>query len=253
MILRVFRRISHPHPTHELFQERAHEILWQGLRHPSLCSRHHYASPPKPVACMPRFSLVFPKSEFSESGVLGAVTSEVENRVCTLILSMNYDGRLGEQSMANLPRNGHSGIDAMQDLKWSPAEKSVARKAFDRALRRELEATIVETKKRAEKIQQPTDLWDLEHYLSERRTQIDRLFDYRYSVLIWLFGNLIRQGILSEQELQGLSEDKLDFDSPARNKLSLAQLDLGPTWSANNRMRYKMRARSTQSQDESTR
>jgi hypothetical protein len=36
--------------------------------------------------------------------------------------------------MASLPRPGALGYDAMRDLKWSPAEKAVARKAFDRAL-----------------------------------------------------------------------------------------------------------------------
>ena len=35
----------------------------------------------------------------------------------------------------------------------------------------------------ADKIEQPTDLWDLEHYLTESRKKIDRKYDYRYSVL----------------------------------------------------------------------
>jgi Photoprotection regulator fluorescence recovery protein len=69
---------------------------------------------------------------------------------------------------------------------------------------------MIEAKKRAEKIKQPSDLWELEHYLTQRRTQIDREFDYRYSVLIFVLANLIRQGRLSEQELLGLSADKLD-------------------------------------------
>jgi hypothetical protein len=111
--------------------------------------------------------------------------------------------------MSGVPHTGASGYDLMRDLEWSPGEKTVARKAFDRALHRELEAVMVEAKKLAENIKQPSDLWDLEHFLTERRTQIGRQFDYRYSVLILVFGNLIRQGQLNEQELQGLSEDKL--------------------------------------------
>ncbi|HXY25944.1 MAG TPA: hypothetical protein VEI73_14910 [Candidatus Acidoferrum sp.] len=111
--------------------------------------------------------------------------------------------------MASSPSTGTYGYDTMRDLKWSPAEKVVARKAFDLALYRELESVMAEARKRAQKIQQPSDLWDLEHYLTQRRTQIDRQFDYRYSVLIFVFGDLLRRGRLSEQELQGLSEDKL--------------------------------------------
>ena len=107
------------------------------------------------------------------------------------------------------PRPGPLGYEAIRDLKWSAAEKVVARKAFDSALHREFETVIIEAKKRADKIQQPSDLWDLERYLTERRTQIDRQFDYRYSVLIFVFGDLFRRARLSEQELQGLSEDKL--------------------------------------------
>jgi hypothetical protein len=69
---------------------------------------------------------------------------------------------------------------------------------------------MIEAKKRAAEIQQPSDLWELERYLTERRTKIDRQYEYKYSVLIFVFGNLIRQGRLTEQELQGLNQDKLD-------------------------------------------
>lgn len=100
--------------------------------------------------------------------------------------------------------------DATRELTWSPTEKLIARKAFDATLKRELENVIVEAKKRAEQIKQPSDLWQLGEYLTDRHKQIDREFDYRYSVLIMVFGNLLSQGRLSEAELHGLSEDKLD-------------------------------------------
>ncbi|ESZ73894.1 MULTISPECIES: hypothetical protein [unclassified Mesorhizobium] len=37
---------------------------------------------------------------------------------------------------------------------------------------------------------------------------MDQMFDYRYSQLIQVFANLIRQGYLEENLLVGLSEDK---------------------------------------------
>jgi hypothetical protein len=70
---------------------------------------------------------------------------------------------------------------------------------------------MAETKRRAGKIRQPSELWDLERYLTKRRKQIDREYDYTYSVLITVFGNLVREGKLSEQDLKGLSQDKLDL------------------------------------------
>ncbi len=62
---------------------------------------------------------------------------------------------------------------------------------------------------KASKIEPPADLWELEHYLTQSRKKIDRTFDYRYSVLIDVFGRLIRERRLSEKELQGLGQEKL--------------------------------------------
>lgn len=61
----------------------------------------------------------------------------------------------------------------------------------------------------AEKIEQPSDLWELERYLTERRKEIDRQYDYRYSVLLSVFADLIQKGRLREKDLEGLSEEKL--------------------------------------------
>jgi Photoprotection regulator fluorescence recovery protein len=105
-------------------------------------------------------------------------------------------------------RAASGGGTAMRDLKWSPAEKAIARKAFDRALGRELEAVILETKSKAAKIQEPSGLWELEWYLTQRQ-EIDREYDYRYSILPLVLANLLSGGRLNENELHGLGEDKL--------------------------------------------
>src|SRR5216683_3433546 len=102
--------------------------------------------------------------------------------------------------------NGHAN---QRDLTWSRSEKAIARKAFDAALKRELHEVIQEAKQMAGQIQQPSDLWDLEHYLTERRKEIDRKYDYRYSQLTHVFGKLLRERRLGEEELRGLREDKL--------------------------------------------
>ena len=62
---------------------------------------------------------------------------------------------------------------------WSRSEKTIARKAFDAALGRELHEVIQEAKKMASQIQEASDLWELEHYLTERRKEIDRKYDSR--------------------------------------------------------------------------
>ena len=92
---------------------------------------------------------------------------------------------------------------------WSRSEKALARKAFDAALGQELHEVIQEAKKMASQIQQPSDLWDMEHYLTERRKDIDRKYDFRGSRLTDVLGRLLYENRLREEELRGLREDKL--------------------------------------------
>jgi hypothetical protein len=92
---------------------------------------------------------------------------------------------------------------------WSKSEKAIARTAFDAALGRELHEVIQEAKRMAYGIQKSSDLWELEHYLTERRKEIDRKYDYRYSQLTHVFGRLWYENRLSEEDLRGLREDKL--------------------------------------------
>ena len=91
---------------------------------------------------------------------------------------------------------------------WSRSEKALARKAFDAALGRELHEVIQEAKKMASQIQQSSDLWDLEHYLTGRRKEIDRKYDFRGSRLTDVLGRLLYENRLGEEDLRGLREDK---------------------------------------------
>jgi hypothetical protein len=93
---------------------------------------------------------------------------------------------------------------------WSKSERLIARTAFDTALGRELYEVIQEVKKMASQIQQSSDLWDLESYLTQRRKEIDGKYDYRYSRLTHVFGRLLHENRLREEELRGLREDKLE-------------------------------------------
>ena len=94
---------------------------------------------------------------------------------------------------------------------WSRSEKIIARKAFDAALGRELHEVIQEAKKMASQIQKSSDLWNLEHYLTQRRKEIDSKYDYRYSQLTHVFGKLLHEGRLREEDLRGLRADKLNL------------------------------------------
>jgi site-specific recombinase XerD len=103
----------------------------------------------------------------------------------------------------------HGGAEHDHPVCHSTHLKLIARTAFDAALGRELHEVIQEAKKMASQIQQSSDLWDLESYLTQRRKEINRKYDYRYSELTHVFGKLLHESRLSEEELRGLREDKL--------------------------------------------
>lgn len=92
---------------------------------------------------------------------------------------------------------------------WSKSEKVIAHKVFDAALKRELHEVMHEAVRKANQIKEPADVWDLEHYLTGRRKEIGRKYDYRYSQLTHVFGTLLYEGRVQEDELRGLQEDKL--------------------------------------------
>jgi Photoprotection regulator fluorescence recovery protein len=92
---------------------------------------------------------------------------------------------------------------------WSKSGKAIARTTFDAALGRELHEVIQQVKRMASEIQESSDLWDLEQYLTERRKQIGRMYDYRYSQLTLVLGRLLYENRLSEEDLRGLREDKM--------------------------------------------
>jgi len=98
-----------------------------------------------------------------------------------------------------------------REMQWSGSEKSVGRRAFKDALKRELDDVIEEAKRRMESVTQPDELWDLQEFLTRRRNQIDAQFDFRYSVLPMVFATLLRQKKISASGLEGLSEEKIEF------------------------------------------
>ena len=61
----------------------------------------------------------------------------------------------------------------------------------------------------AQKIKDASELWELERYLTQRRKEIDGKYEYKYSVLLLVLADLVREGRVSLDELGGLAEDKL--------------------------------------------
>lgn len=95
------------------------------------------------------------------------------------------------------------------DTQWSNQEKEVAQAAFEKAYDREINGLIEEVREKAKAIAQLDDMWNLHDFLSARRHDVDGKYDYRYSVLIFVFAQLVKEGWIDINELKGLDEDKL--------------------------------------------
>jgi hypothetical protein len=94
-------------------------------------------------------------------------------------------------------------------VRWTGAEKKVARRAFDAALERHLSAITAEAKRMMATLAEPSDLWQVEAYLTESRKTVDRIYQFRYSDLLRVFSILMRDEWLKEADLVGLQPEKI--------------------------------------------
>ena len=92
---------------------------------------------------------------------------------------------------------------------WTFLEQEVARTAFDLAQEREVRLLISTLRDRLDGLSSVQAVWDLHDFLSIKRHEIDGKYDYRYPSLLFVFAELVQEGLLDIDELQGLSPDKL--------------------------------------------
>ena len=97
------------------------------------------------------------------------------------------------------------------DLNWLNEEKKVARKAFDNAYQREMDDIKSLLLNKVSQIKTNADIWAIEDFLSEKRKIVDSKYDYRYSQLIIVFGRLLNEGYLAEEDISELGEEKREL------------------------------------------
>lgn len=95
-------------------------------------------------------------------------------------------------------------------LHWTKSEKQTARRIFDKALDAQCTAITAEVKRMLVNLSHPSDIWRVHDYLSEHRRAVDRTYDYRYSRLPTVFAQLLSDGWLTEADLAGLGQEKID-------------------------------------------
>lgn len=97
----------------------------------------------------------------------------------------------------------------VNEVNWSDLEQEVAQTAFQKAYEREVNALITEVRNNANHVSELEDIWRLHNFLSAKRHEIDGKYDYNYSVLVFVFATLIKQGWLHLDELKGLDQQKI--------------------------------------------
>ena len=93
---------------------------------------------------------------------------------------------------------------------WSPAEKKIARKAFDAALKRQCSAITARAKESWLPLRPRMASGNFTTIFPASGKRVDQRYDYRYSVLISVFAELLRDGWLAKADLDGLSADKIE-------------------------------------------
>ncbi|MFZ0407813.1 MAG: hypothetical protein WAM11_06860 [Cyanobium sp.] len=92
---------------------------------------------------------------------------------------------------------------------WTIEEQAVAQAVFDRAMVRDVESLISDLRNRSANLASPADVWQLHDFLSIRRHEIEGRFDFRLAGLLFVFASFVKDGLVSLEELEGLSADKL--------------------------------------------
>ena len=75
----------------------------------------------------------------------------------------------------------------MPSEQWSKREKTIARRAFEQAYERECSALTKEVRRLANGIAEPDDIWKLHKFLTRQRKALAEKYDFRYSVLLFVF------------------------------------------------------------------
>lgn len=92
---------------------------------------------------------------------------------------------------------------------WTDPEQSVAKEAFERAYGRAVERLVDALRSRAAGLYSAESVWQLHDYLSIERHTMEGRFDFRLDGILFVFASLVKDDLLTIDELAGLDAEKL--------------------------------------------
>ncbi len=91
---------------------------------------------------------------------------------------------------------------------WTTEEQDLARTVFDRAHSREVDVLIERLRSQASALACAEQIWELHDFLSIQRHAIEGRLEFRLDGLLFVLAGFVKDGLISLEELEGLSSDK---------------------------------------------
>lgn len=92
---------------------------------------------------------------------------------------------------------------------WSITEVKIAESVLQRAYETEINALMNHIRQTINHIESVEQLWQLHDLLSTKRYTLDGKYDNRESMLVFTFAGLIKEKLISIDDLEGLAPEKL--------------------------------------------
>ncbi len=92
---------------------------------------------------------------------------------------------------------------------WNPQEIEISQRVLKKAYQKETETLVAEVRYKINNMTEMEHLWQVHDILSAKRYDLDGKYDTREPMLIFTFAQLLKEGWISLEELQGLESAKL--------------------------------------------
>ncbi len=95
------------------------------------------------------------------------------------------------------------------DTGWSTEEKQIVENILAQAYDRDVSLTINHVRQKVTNLTNIEELWQVHDFLSSKRYDLDGKYDSRESMLIFTLSQLIKENVITLQDLDGLTKNKL--------------------------------------------
>lgn len=92
---------------------------------------------------------------------------------------------------------------------WNHLEIQISHQVLQKAYGRETATLMAEVKNQTDNMTNIEQLWQVHDLLSAKRHDLDGKYDNRESMLVFTFAQLLKEGWISLEELNGLDSGKL--------------------------------------------